>query len=111
MSDGIYVIRTSVLSEAVAPEQAVRHYKSVSMVERSSVFFVIQKPSISKVRLIHHRLADRVRDAHQTPVPKSLRLYAESLRQPVQRFVVRVLGQRRRGAWRRILSLRIGLNL
>ena len=56
--DGIYVIRTSVLSETATAEQAVRHYKSLSMVER---VFRSTKSVDLKVRPIHHRLADRVR--------------------------------------------------
>jgi hypothetical protein len=56
--DGIYVIRTSVLSEAASAEQTVRHYKSLSMVER---VFRSTKTVDLKVRPIHHRLADRVR--------------------------------------------------
>lgn len=56
--DGIYVIRTSVQSEAASAEQTVRHYKSLSMVER---VFRSTKSVDLKVRPIHHRLADRVR--------------------------------------------------
>jgi transposase len=56
--DGIYVIRTSVLSEAASAEQAVRHYKSLSMVER---VFRSTKSVDLKIRPIHHHLADRVR--------------------------------------------------
>ena len=56
--DGIYVIRTSVLPEAASAEQAVRHYKSLSMVER---VFRSTKSVDLKVRPIHHYLADRVR--------------------------------------------------
>ena len=56
--DGIYVIRTSVLSEVASAEQAVRHYKSLSMVER---VFRSTKSIDLKIRPIHHHLADRVR--------------------------------------------------
>src|SRR5712691_5660763 len=56
--DGIYVIRTSVLPETATAEQTVRHYKSLSMVERD---FRSTKSVELKVRPIHHRLADRVR--------------------------------------------------
>ena len=56
--DGIYVIRTSVLPEAASAEQTVRHYKSLSMVER---VFRSSKTADLKVRPIHHYLADRVR--------------------------------------------------
>ena len=56
--DGIYVIRTSVLPEAVSSQQAVRYYKSLSEVERA---FRSMKSVDLKVRPIHHRLADRVR--------------------------------------------------
>lgn len=56
--DGIYVIRTSVLPEAASAEQAVRHYKSLSMVER---VFRSTKSVDLKIRPIHHHLADRVR--------------------------------------------------
>jgi hypothetical protein len=56
--DGIYVIRTSVLPEAASAEQTVRHYKSLSMVER---VFRSSKTVDLKVRPIHHYLAGRVR--------------------------------------------------
>jgi transposase len=56
--DGIYVIRTSVLPEIASAEQTVRHYKSLSMVER---VFRSSKTVDLKVRPIHHYLADRVR--------------------------------------------------
>lgn len=56
--DGIYVIRTSVRPEAASAEQTVRHYKSLSMVER---VFRCSKTVDLKVRPIHHYLADRVR--------------------------------------------------
>jgi hypothetical protein len=56
--DGIYVIRTSVLLEAASAEQTVRHYKSLSMVER---VFRSSKTVDLKIRPIHHYLADRVR--------------------------------------------------
>lgn len=56
--DGIYVIRTSVLPEAASAEETVRHYKSLSMVER---VFRSSKTVDLKVRPIHHYLADRVR--------------------------------------------------
>ena len=56
--DGIYVIRTSVPSEALDAEGAVRAYKALSRVEQA---FRSYKSIDLKVRPIHHRLADRVR--------------------------------------------------
>ena len=56
--DGIYVIRTSVDSDTLDAEQAVRAYKGLSHAERA---FRSLKTVDLKVRPIHHRLADRVR--------------------------------------------------
>ena len=56
--DGIYVIRTSVASEALSPRQVVASYKSLSGVERA---FRSLKTVDLHVRPIHHRLPDRVR--------------------------------------------------
>jgi len=56
--DGIYVIRTNVPAEALSSEQAVRHYKSLSGVERA---FRSLKTVDLHVRPIHHRQPDRVR--------------------------------------------------
>ncbi len=56
--DGIYIIRTSVSPERLDSASCVRHYKSLSQVERA---FRSMKTVDLKVRPIHHRLADRVR--------------------------------------------------
>lgn len=56
--DGLYVIRTSVPKEQLAPEEAVRLYKSLSHVERD---FRTMKSADIDVRPIFHRRADRVR--------------------------------------------------
>jgi hypothetical protein len=56
--DGIYVIRTSVAPELLSAEDAVRHYKSLAVVERA---FRSLKTVDLKVRPIHHHRADRVR--------------------------------------------------
>ncbi len=56
--DGLYVIRTSVTPERLDAASCVRHYKSLSQVERA---FRSLKTVDLKVRPIHHRLADRVR--------------------------------------------------
>ncbi|MEL5849901.1 MAG: IS1634 family transposase [Candidatus Igneacidithiobacillus chanchocoensis] len=56
--DGIYVIRTSVDAERLDSASCVRHYKSLSQVERA---FRSMKTVDLKVRPIHHRLSDRVR--------------------------------------------------
>jgi hypothetical protein len=56
--DGIYVIRTSVKSEALSSQQVVATYKSLSGVERA---FPSLKTVDLQVRPIHHRLPDRVR--------------------------------------------------
>lgn len=56
--DGIYVIRTSVPAEEMAPADAVGAYKSLSRVERA---FRCMKTMDLKVRPIHHRLEDRVK--------------------------------------------------
>ncbi len=56
--DGIYIIRTSVTAECLDAASCVRHYKSLSQVERA---FRSMKTMDLKIRPIHHRLADRVR--------------------------------------------------
>ncbi len=56
--DGIYVIRTSVPKAKLPPENAVRTYKSLSLVERA---FRCLKGVDLLVRPIHHRDEDRVR--------------------------------------------------
>ena len=56
--DGIYIIRTSVPPERLDSASCVRHYKSLSQVERA---FRAMKTVDLKVRPIHHRLSDRVR--------------------------------------------------
>ncbi len=56
--DGIYIIRTSVPPERLDAACCVRHYKSLSQVERA---FRSMKTVDLKVRPIHHRLSDRVR--------------------------------------------------
>lgn len=55
--DGIYVIRTS-LTDELSAEQAVRHYKSLSQVERA---FRSIKTMDLEVRPIHHHKEQRVR--------------------------------------------------
>jgi transposase len=56
--DGIYVIRTSVDKAQLSPANAVRHYKSLSQVERA---FRSIKTVDLKVRPIYHYMAQRVR--------------------------------------------------
>ena len=56
--DGLYIIRTSVSPERLDAACCVRHYKSLSQVERA---FRSLKTVDLKVRPIHHRLSDRVR--------------------------------------------------
>jgi len=56
--DGIYLIRTNVSSRQMTAEDAVRHYKALSQVERA---FRSLKTIDLHVRPIHHRAADRVR--------------------------------------------------
>jgi len=56
--DGIYVIRTSVSPDRLDSASCVRHYQSLSQVERA---FRSLKTVDLKIRPIHHRLADRVR--------------------------------------------------
>jgi hypothetical protein len=56
--DGIYVIRTSVPREKLGPDDAVRAYKQLAVVERA---FRSLKNVDLKVRPIHHWKADRVR--------------------------------------------------
>ena len=56
--DGIYVIRTNVPAESASSDQAVRHYKELSTVERA---FRSLKNVDLKLRPIHHHLEDRVR--------------------------------------------------
>ena len=56
--DGIYVIRTSVGADALAPEAVVEAYKRLANVERD---FRSIKAIDLDLRPIHHRLEDRVR--------------------------------------------------
>jgi transposase len=56
--DGIYVIRTSEAHDRFSAEDTVRHYKSLSQVERGFRCF---KGIDLRVRPIHHRVEDRVR--------------------------------------------------
>jgi hypothetical protein len=56
--DGIYVLRTSVPSEMLGTEDAVRAYKDLAKVERA---FRCLKTVDLHVRPIHHRLETRVR--------------------------------------------------
>jgi hypothetical protein len=56
--DGIYVIRTSVPSKTLCPEDTVQAYKNLSVVERA--FRSLKRVDLH-VRPIHHRLADRVK--------------------------------------------------
>lgn len=56
--DGLYVVRTSLGPERMAPDECVRSYKSLSQVERA---FRTMKSVDLKIRPIHHRLEDRVR--------------------------------------------------
>jgi len=56
--DGIYVIRTTVPAASASSEQAVRHYKELSKVERA---FRSLKSVDLKIRPIHHHLEERVR--------------------------------------------------
>ncbi|MGH2803757.1 MAG: IS1634 family transposase [Thermoleophilaceae bacterium] len=56
--DGIYVLRTSLASEALAPAEVVGAYKRLAHVERA--FRCIHGEDI-QVRPVHHHLAQRVR--------------------------------------------------
>lgn len=56
--DGIYVIRTSLGEKAMAADEVVRTYKSLSNLERD---FRTMKSVDLHIRPIRHRLADRVR--------------------------------------------------
>jgi transposase len=56
--DGLYVIRTSLPTETVSSDEAVRHYKGLSRVEAA---FRSLKSDDLKVRPIHHFSEDRVR--------------------------------------------------
>lgn len=56
--DGIYVIRTSLTSEALGPEDTVLSYKRLAQVERA---FRSIKTVDLKLRPIYHHLAGRVR--------------------------------------------------
>ena len=56
--DGIYVLRTSVAAEALAPDEVVRSYKGLEEIERA--FGTFKGPEL-QIRPIHHRLEDRVR--------------------------------------------------
>ena len=63
--DGIYIIRTSVTPDRLDSASCVRHYKSLSQVERAFRHCRPNGWSMKtvdlKVRPIHHRLSDRVR--------------------------------------------------
>ena len=56
--DGLYVIRTSVESKTMPPEQVVKTYKDLAKVERA---FRCLKTVDLKIRPIYHRLDDRIR--------------------------------------------------
>lgn len=56
--DGLYVIRTSLPSAQVSSADTVRHYKSLSAVERA---FRSLKSDDLQIRPIHHHSANRVR--------------------------------------------------
>jgi transposase len=56
--DGIYVVRTSEAREQCSAENAVRHYKSLSQVERA---FRTLKGLELRIRPIHHRSEEHVR--------------------------------------------------
>jgi transposase len=56
--DGLYVIRTSLPSETVSTEDAVRHYKDLSRVEAA---FRSLKSADLQIRPIHHHTEERVR--------------------------------------------------
>jgi hypothetical protein len=58
VSDGIYVVRTSLPAEALDDAATVRSYKSLSLVERA---FRCIKTVDLQVRPVHHWLAGRVR--------------------------------------------------
>ena len=57
-TDGIYIVRTSLISEVLDDAATVRSYKSLSQVERA---FRCIKTVDLQVRPVHHWLADRVR--------------------------------------------------
>ena len=56
--DGVYVIRTSLDTQRISDEDAVRSYKLLTQVERA---FRSMKTMDLHVRPIHHRLEERVR--------------------------------------------------
>jgi transposase len=56
--DGIYVLRTNVPAQTLAPGEVVRAYKGLEQVERA--FGTFKGPEL-EIRPIHHRLEDRVR--------------------------------------------------
>ena len=56
--DGIYVIRTSVQSEAISSDDVVRHYKRLTKVEKD---FRSMKSTGLEVRPLYHRKEERVR--------------------------------------------------
>lgn len=58
MLDGLYVIRTSLPSETVSTDDAVRHDKDLSRVEAA---FRSLKSADLQIRPIHHHTEDRVR--------------------------------------------------
>ena len=56
--DGIYVIRSSLTGTEVSAEEAVRHYKALSQVERA---FRSMKTMDLEIRPIRHYQENRVR--------------------------------------------------
>jgi transposase len=58
VTDGIYIVRTSLAAEVLDDAAAVRSYKSLSQVERA---FRCIKTVDLQVRPVHHWLAERVR--------------------------------------------------
>jgi Transposase DDE domain len=58
LSDGIYIVRTSLPAQVLDDAATVRSYKSLSLVERA---FRCIKTVDLQVRPVHHWLADRVR--------------------------------------------------
>jgi hypothetical protein len=62
--DGIYIVRTSVPKEAIDTDDAVRHYKSLTRVEKT---FRMMKMSGLEVRPIFHRTEDCSASTTRTP--------------------------------------------
>ena len=76
--DGIYIVRTSLKEEKMAPDEAVRSYKDLTNVERA---FRSLKSIDLMVRPIRHRFEERVR-AH---------IFLSMLSYYVQRYMVEAL--------------------